>query len=232
MNLNKIIITVIASIPFLVQAQKHRDTTFIRYKTFKGQPDQAIYIDNNRNSHYYKTLQQFSLIPDTGYAQTLSKLVSVHKPSYKSDIPGLAHEWCPLYFYKGKYYVYIPSDFMMNIPVKISNGVFTRYWGDGPIPWIVQHITALKPATYELKLIGEENKKNRVIITLIEAGRGIAVFRYMDEDEANQYQLMVDASKIRLFPIVVNKSYRNEKTDEMKFDQPNFQVLLNSVSKR
>lgn len=82
-----------------------------------------------------------------------------------------------------------------------------------------------------MAITSQANNHSSVTIYKIDASKGIAVFKYSDRPEGRNYQLLVDAKKIRQFPMIVNYSYQQEKVSEMDFDTPDFRKLLQGKDK-
>ncbi|HQS25361.1 MAG TPA: hypothetical protein PLJ41_13040, partial [Sediminibacterium sp.] len=83
--------------------------------------------------------------------------------------------------------------------------------------------------TFSFLLSGVEWPKRQLTIHIINKSNGIAIFE-MVKDNSKDFFLMIDASKVKRLPIIVNLSLNN-KAFEFDFEEPDFQRLLNGSIK-
>ncbi len=75
--------------------------------------------------------------------------------------------------------------------------------------------------------MGDRLQPRKLTVHIIDKHKGIAIFEELIEDKAKQYYLMIDATKIRQLPIIVNYC-ETQKQMEFDFDEPDYQKLLNT----
>lgn len=83
--------------------------------------------------------------------------------------------------------------------------------------------------TFSLSLTSIDRPKRKLTIHIIDKQKGIAIFEELYDDRGKyrgkQYYLMIDATKIKLLPIIVNYC-QTQKQMEFDFDEPDFKKLL------
>jgi hypothetical protein len=92
------------------------DTTFF-LREYAGGDYHIIYIDTTKSSKYYNLIANFKFgeFDSVSYSQSLEYLKEKNKsPLQKQKITGISRKWCPLYIYKGNYYLWTPLDWGWN----------------------------------------------------------------------------------------------------------------------
>lgn len=209
-----------------IVAQTKKDTTFlVKEYTSEGNRD-IVYIDRDPNSWAYNKTLEKEVDPAATkmYLETAKQKYSV-VPS-KHRLPKLVKNWYPLHMYKGKYYVYYPSDGCVNNWVSISDSIVLQKMDcEEPYPFILESVNANASSTeIDFKLVHPIDGKMSMKIHVINSERGIAVIERLMNNETS-YQLVVDEKKIKKFPIVVNYN-PDERSDEFMFDNVDFKKLL------
>jgi hypothetical protein len=211
----------------LSQSQQKGDTVFIL-----NERDHKIFIDTNKESKFYDKVSNFTFTKfgQQSYDRSLAflkkeklKLIKV-----KPNIPW--KKWIPLMAYKGKFYVYHPSDFYFHFMKSINDSTFIDWTGEGPVAnKIIAHKKTGKNS-YQLLVSGENAKARRINIQ-IDPKNGTAVFREVIDGHEDQPYVMIAAEKIRTVPIIVNYS-PTEKQEELQFDHVTFPVEVKRAKKR
>lgn len=195
----------------------------------------AIYIETNRKSKYYDQLADFSYNEFgnlTRYNEEFNKR-GIHLNKLKPvDLPV---EWLPLYLYKNKYYVYIPSDWG-DMQRQILTNSLLIYWGmEGPIPYVLTDLKKINRDLYSVFSTnyfmewGGGSKQENVDIHIVDQKNKIAVWEYKNApEEEYRYALYVAKEKIRNFDLIVNYC-ETDKQMEFEFEQPDFAALLKKI---
>lgn len=203
------------------------DTTFILRENKKG-IYHAIFIDNNKSSKYYNWINKFKFSGNDSISYKESfKYAPLGKTIrlLKKQTANLPKKWCPLYLYKGKYYVYAPSDWGYNTRYKITDTTIIKYDMDGPYPGTLNRFQQIDRNTFAFSYTSVYQNNNKLTIHIIDWVNKIAVFEEASQAGASGFYLMVSAGNLKSFPIVVNYC-EMQKQKEFKFDEPDFKVLL------
>jgi len=193
------------------------DTVFLvntRTSTFYD----MLYIDPHPSAEVYRQVGDFSRTEDAneypgGNDTPLKK--------WKID---LSEKWVPLVIYKGKYFVElngwaccktrILDSVVMVSHMEVDVGVISGY----------HRINRNK---FEFDLSFEYRPNWKLLVHLIDPGQGIAVFEERWDNLVN-FRLMVQANRIRNFPVIVGKS--SEVTAPYRgYDVPNYDSLFRSA---
>lgn len=210
--------------------QQKIDTNFILRQNTKYY--HAIFIDTNKNSSFYADLKtnKFSPFNSLFYLEGIQQLKDNKIKITKHKISNFNLNWHPLYLYKGGYYVYIPSDGMYNNWLSISDSIFLYYAGGEMVSNAINDFKKIKNNEFQFDLTEISGNRRKVKVYIIDQNLGIAVFEFIEGDGKVKYELRVASNKIRNFPIIVNYCLE-EKQNEYKFDEPNFNIILSSYMK-
>ena len=131
--------------------------------------------------------------------------------------------WLPLYSYNHQFYLYYPCDFGTNTRYKISQESIIEY-GFEEVSLKFIKATRINSKEFNYKLLNPGTGK---IIDwtfhLIDNKKGIAVLE-TGPKHARNFRLLVSAKLMKEFPMIVHEC--NVKSDEFKFEDPNFRTLL------
>ncbi len=180
---------------------QQRDTTFLVKDTLN-----TIFIDPDPYSSNYD-----SIANSKRYPYGLNPLLSSSK-------------WVILHAYQSKYYLYAPCDWMYNFTVEIAK----KHVDFSGAELSRQKIRSSKLSAGGNLTVDFKRKpfsRKRVVVYPIDREKGIAVFEITGMDDRITYQLMVDATKVKDYPIIVN-GCTNEKRPEFLFDEIDYQDLL------
>lgn len=192
-------------------SQNQKDTIFL-VKEKIDTDVHKVFIEPNKNSIIYKYISDFSKFPRTSKVSILSTL----------NIP---ERWVPIYKYKKKYYLYYPSDLCTNYLIQITQKQVSFNGCELSSFKINSRIKLIKENNYKLEYEDASIKKNIIFeIYYIDKKRGVAVFKYTRNNSIS-YQLMVNAAKIKQFPIIVN-TCKQCKANEFSFDEINYKKLI------
>ncbi|NCI48599.1 hypothetical protein GWC95_01600 [Sediminibacterium roseum] len=207
-------------------AQSKKDTVFLM-KNFTSEGNRhIIYIESNPKSWAYTKALEKDFDPET-YNMFLKDAVEEYKAvPGKHKLPQFSKNWYPLYLYKGKYYVYYPSDNCVNNWVSINDSTVVLTAGcEGPYPAVIQQITMKEQNKLTMDLTDPIFGRVTMTIHLINLQRGIAIIESKLSSGEIKYQLVVDEKKFRSFPIIVNYNPK-EKSHEFEFEPIDYQKLL------
>jgi hypothetical protein len=122
--------------------------------------------------------------------------------------------------------VYYPSDFYNHFKVSISDTAFIEFGGEGPIANRIINYTRIDNKTHSLELTGIDKAKRKLTIHVLDdVQSGLAIFREELTDKNIITYLMVDADKIKSYPIIVNLC-ETQKQHEFEFDEPDYNKLI------
>jgi len=225
----KRILTLLLCACSVVGMAQKRDTVFLKARTSEGH---SIYIDQNRNAKIYKSIADTSYTAlDREHKMSLKALSKYRTKSFKkSSTLDIPRKWYALKWYKGKYYVYAPSDWS-SARISISDSTFIFQDMERTVS-LVHKIAKTGADRYSILRTQEYAKRRSAVnIYRIDRKRGIAIFENLYDDPDNKgssYELMVDLNKIRNYPVIVNYSPQHKEL-EFGFDQPDFKALLKGV---
>lgn len=217
---------------------KITDTFFLRKLVFdtvyEGTPYHIynnIYIDTNRNSLNHKALADFSFTPTQNLDEYNERIKKRKIQLNKINTLGLPTEWIPLYLYKNKYYVYMPSEQGLLLRRIINDSLLIFWFMDGPMPYVLQSVTQTDNENWLVKSKDHFVRMEGFIrpeilnIHMIDPVNKIAVWEYKSENEKEyKYELCIPKERIKNFDIIVNDS--NEKAAEFEFEKPDFKKLM------
>jgi len=203
-----------------------KDTVFIE-KEYNKDDKYAVFIAPSKNSEYYDHISDYSFgkFDHQSYKESLDYLKRKKLELSKVSINDFPKNWILLHQYKGKHYVYSPNDYYFHYKIKITNNSYIDFSGEGPSANKILDFKKIDQNTVQFNLAGIGSNGRKVLIHLIDKNAGIAVFEDVSLDREKYYYLMVDAHKIRNFPLIVNYSINN-KYHEISFDKIDFQSLL------
>lgn len=213
------------SIKLIAQDAK-RDTTFLIREHY-GDVYHSVFIEPDRNSKYYDYISNYSFgkFDRQSYDESLEYLKSQKLELTKVSINDLPKKWIILNQYKNEFYVYAPSDYYFHYKAEINDNAYIDYSGEGPSANKISGFKRIDNDTFQFNLEGSYRKGRQIVIHLIDQKAGIAVFEETSKDRERFYYLMVDAIKIRNFPLIVNYC-ENNKQPEFEFDKINFTELI------
>jgi hypothetical protein len=208
----------------LIGQQLEDDTLFLLKNG-----DHTIFVDNSIKSKFYNEISDFKFekFEKNSYAYSLAYLKENNLKLTKKNISDLPKKWIILKYYKNNFYTYCPSDFYSHFKVSISDTAFIDYGGEGPMANKILSYKKIDNKTFSFVLTGVERPKRNLTIHIIDNQKGIAIFEEIFDNKNKLYYLMIDATKIKQFPIIVNYC-KNQKQMEFDFDVPDYNKLLKS----
>lgn len=206
------------------------DTDFILRK-FDKDYYHAIFIERNRNSKYYKDLTDFTMNKyDTDdYLSNCDYLKKrFHSPLNKYDLNNFPKEWMPLYRYKGKYYIYYPSEWGLKDRTIFTDSTLV-YWNmEGPYPNPIKLFKKINNNTWQIKartLFPNDRQDFHYIIHMIDTVNQIAIWENENEKGPYRFDFYIPKEKAKNFDLIVNYCLQG-KFNEFGFDVIDFEALL------
>jgi len=205
------------------QEKEERDTIFLKKPNAEGH---SVYIDKNwKESPYFAALTSLDYTnTDKAYLLDVKALQKYKKADRQPiDLGELPRNWIYLHMYKGKFYLYSPSN---GSPRRIALNDSTMIVNE--MERTVSLINNVKQADKYAYFVNVTNFKGQSYtfqIHLIDPARGVAVFE--DIFEKGSYSLMVTAEQAHRFPLVINYTPHHLEL-EFVFDKPDFKELLSN----
>jgi hypothetical protein len=198
------------------------DTTFLL-----KEPEHSIFIDQSKTSQFYNRISDFNFgkFDKDSYKYSLQYLKDKSFKLTKINLKNVPKKWIILKYYNKNFYTYHPSDFYSHYKISITDTAFIDYGGEGPTANKIISYKKVDDQTFSFSLTGAERPKRKLNIHIIDKQNGIAIFEELVDDKYNQIYLMIDATKIRQLPIIVNYC-ATQKQLEFDFDEPDYKKLL------
>ena len=222
-----ILTTIAVSIALQVSAQDlKKDTVFI-LKDTTTKKSHSIFIVNNKESEFYEQITDFHFgsYDQESYNYSIDYLKEQKLKLAKSNPVIPWKNWVILKQYKGRFYVYHPSDFINHFQQSVNDTTFIDWTGEGPVANKIIAQKKIDKKTYEFKLTGIFEQDRKLIVHIIDAKKGIAVFEETTGTGDKTYSLMIAADKIKTVPIIVNYTPR-QKEKELEFEVPDYKNFL------
>jgi len=190
----------------------------------------AVYIEKNRNSRFYRRRLDFNMDWDDSslYVDNLRDLKKHFKSFRKPRAEGLPKQWLPLNLYKGKYYIYFPSEWGEEDSKVLTDSTLVVTTIEGPWPQAILSLNKLNKSTWALKTYSpawSDHAARRITIHIINPQSKMAVWEYMDETGDNRYELCIPLAYAEHYDMVVNYCMQN-RTGEFLFDSIDYKRLL------
>ncbi|TFF34326.1 hypothetical protein [Mucilaginibacter psychrotolerans] len=138
----------------------------------------------------------------------------------------MPRDWVPLYLYKGKYYVYKPSEPGELARRIITDSTVVYWWMDGPEVRPLQRAVKMKNGGLSLQnTLSFDMHASNLNIYVIDPKLNITVFEDTAMPDAYRYSLYIPKESIKYFDLIVNYC-ETQKVGEFEFDKPDFKRLL------
>lgn len=160
-----------------------------------------IYIDPNVNSNYYKLLEK------TNISNNSKGYVLVHN-------------------FENNFYLYAPCDWMYNFKIEIHYQKIFFHESEIIEFKIIKKRFISNGNFIKYKFKNSYGRKGTLEIKPFN-DKGIEIIKIKFDNQAAQYQLMVDVNKMKNFQIIINDCQYG-KTKEFKFNEMNLEEIFNS----
>lgn len=229
MKLQNILSALLITLSYTTYAQSAKKDTVFLLKEKRNPGYHTVFIDINPQSKYYKAISDFSFTGDdeATYASTLKLVEGKQLTRFGSKI--FPRKWIKIYQYKGKFYVYHPSDFMAHYMVRLTDSSYITYEGEGPFANKIISFDEVNSSLYRFSLKGPYIGNYNLRVHIIDPEKGIAVFEESVMGRRKDYFLMVTADKVRNLPVIVNYCPVGKEV-EFNFRKPDYRKLLNMKS--
>jgi hypothetical protein len=200
-------ITLLSAVTGL-KAQSRKDTVFL-VKNYTSEGNRHIvYIENDPKAWPYNKVLEKNIDQET-YRMYLQQAKDKYNVApAKHRIPAVSKNWYPLHLYKGKYYVYYPSDNCDNNRMSINDSCVVLTAGcEGPYPAVLQNISMEQNGDVNINMVDPLEGKVRMKIHIINPQRGIAVVERRGADGRSRFQLMVDEKSLKTFRLLLTTTH-------------------------
>ena len=210
-------------------ASTSADTTFLQKETTKD-CYHIVYVEKNHAAPIFRDLLNFKFdhYDSINYKQAYRILkVRNPKPLKKYDLAGLPNQWLPVDSYKGKYFLYAPSDWA-NVDKRTITDSTIIYRGEqGPEPYVLKDVKKLNDAKYNVKAppFYQFVKKSNINIYIIDPATKLSVWEDTELPPAYRYRLYVPLSSANKYDLVVNYC-KTAKMPEFNFDKIDYAALI------
>lgn len=179
----------------------------------------SVFIEKKANSPYYGLINKFKFSDSDNetYQYSLKKLRDMNIKLNKKHPVIQWEKWIEIKKYKGKFYAYKPCDFYFHYKNSINDSTFIDWTGEGPFANKIINQKKTDKNTYVFYLVSTTwSERTQVIVHIIDAGKGIAVFEHVFSDGERRKHFMIASEKLTQVPIIVNNC--NQKGAEFEFD--------------
>lgn len=198
------------------------DTVFLRKTHADGH---YVYIDKNKyDDDYHNNLTNLDdTIADQDYIKKFHQLKQFRQSSANQiSIGKLPRHWIPIYWYKGNYYLYWPSNRVRKRLSIYKNTVVINEMERSVRS--LNNVSIKDNKTFEVSTTNVNGGKADFKIRFIPYPLGIAVFE--DLFGKGSKVLMVEAKYAAFHLVIVNHTPKHMEP-EFIFEEPNYEELLN-----
>jgi len=134
--------------------------------------------------------------------------------------------WSSLYILKDKFYVYSPSDWMLNKRILVSDSVLYHFASNDWRMESIQTIETKSNGDLIINLTGYENEQIVLSIRFIDENKTIAIWNRKSSDGYEYYELRVRSSEVRKFDMIVNDCLGTKCFQEFVFETPEYSEII------
>jgi hypothetical protein len=202
------------------------DTIFLRSPNSEGH---SVYIDKNKydDDYHNKLTDLDDTIADQDYLKKFNQLKQLKRaPANQIFFGKLPRHWIPLYWYKGAYYLYWPSN-----RVRKRLSIYENTIVINEMERTVRSLNKVSTKDnkiFEVSATNVDGEKADFKIRLIPYPLGIGVFE--DLFGKGSKVLMLDAKYAAFHLVIVNHTPKHMEPEFM-FEEPDYQELLNPKRK-
>lgn len=145
-----------------------------------------------------------------------------------NEINGFPRKWNSVYVYKDRFFLYGPSDWMMNTGYYISDSVIYITKSDPDDLYFILDFKQKSVELSEIPIINYLGERNKIQIRLIDSKYGLYIWTFFNQDgEVKTQYLMQDSKFSKKLPMIVCDCGDEKCFMEFEFDKPDFNKLIN-----
>lgn len=204
---------------------------------FLAKPDSII--ADKQHGYIYLTTDSASKLydwiipnPDNKYLINIYQDYIKHiKESFNQDlvinnIKDFPRKWNSVYVYKDEYFLYGPSDWMMNTGYYVSDSVIYITKSDPSDLYFMLDFKKKNIKLTEIQIINYFGEYNKIQIRLIDDNYGLYIWTFINQGgEVKTQYLMQDSRFSKRFPMIVCDCGDEKCFMEFEFDKPDFNKL-------
>jgi hypothetical protein len=147
------------------------------------------------------------------------------------DSMSVEGNWVSLHVFDGRFYVYSPSDWMVNKRILISDSALYHFGSDDWRIESIQNIYEDSQGNLNLNLIDFSGENIELSIKFIGTDKDVALWRRRGSNGNTISELRVRSSHVRKFNMVVNDCLGVKCIQEFEFETPEFLEEVNEINK-
>ncbi len=214
--------------------EEFKNETLFIYRKITEDCYHAIYIDKTKQFEGYKWLTDFRFdeYDSEAYNGYCSYLKEKNPAAFsKLNLKGIPKNWLRLYPYKGKHYLYAPSDWGNAGRKMINDSAFVYWYMDGPSPQPLKRVSQIGKRCFSIELASpEENPVNqKVNIYLLDEATQLYLFEFADEAINFRYQFYTPKESAKNFDLIVNYC-NSQKQLEFDFEKVDYQAAFQKAN--
>lgn len=145
-----------------------------------------------------------------------------------NKIQGFPRKWNSVYVYKNKYFLYGPSDWMMNTGYYISDSVIYITKSDPSDLYFILDFKQKSTELTEISIIDYFGERNKIQIRLVDSNYGFYIWTFFNQDSKLKTQYLMQDSKFsKRLPMIVCDCGDEKCFMVFEFDKPDFNRLTN-----
>jgi len=144
------------------------------------------------------------------------------------DINDFPRKWNSVYVFNDKFYIYGPSDWMFNTGYYISDSVVYIAESDPGDLYVILDFKQPDLKNGEFQTINHLGNKLSIKILPIDSDYGIYIWTFTnDRNEIVKRRIMQDSRFVKRLPMILSDCGENKCHMEFKFDEPDYNKLIN-----
>lgn len=196
----------------------------------------SVYITRDTTIKLYDWLApnkidtiEFRKLYDTEF-MTNFKERSNSQIKHFNNIP-INGDWCSLYLFKDKFYVYSPSDWMFNNRMLISDSAIYNMSSSNWEIQLIQNFSKTPTGELKFNLVDYNGFKNELTIKFVDEDKSVSLWIYKLEGEQPLFELRVKSSNVRDYEMIINDCLGVKCYQEFLFETPEYDAIINAYGK-
>lgn len=226
--MKKIVTLLLTFIFFVSTARSQSSDSTILLKEHFEDGYHVVFVVSDKSSIWYSRLTDEWVDKDQ-YNLLLKEAVDSFDVSLKTLKLHLdGKEWFPLHRYKGKDYLYVPSDAGTEYRFLITDStIVERYFDPGVLPSVLLGYNTISAQCFQIDFANIIEGKKWMRIHFLDKSRTKIVIERPYAPDSFKYTVMIEKSKLKEYPIIVNYSKSN-RTREWEFDIIDYRKFINN----